>query len=157
VAGFADFPGNLAQGELASDFSAQLIDGSSFTLSQYGDRYLLLFPTVIGCGECIFGINSMALALEPYLELNPDESFQILVMDLYSGDEPLVWEYFAEAYPNPNIIWGVVASDQFAVDYEILTLGAIFLIDPHGNIVFRSEYSLAPYQFEKLFELIIGL
>ena len=155
VASFADFPGNLAQGEFAADFSAQLIDGSLFTLSEYGDSYLLLFPTVVGCGQCVFGINSMALALEPFLELNPDVSFQILVMDLYAGDDPLVWEYFAETYPYPNIIWGVVASDLFVVDYEILGFGTIFLIDPRGSIVFRSENSLPVYQFEKLFELIL--
>jgi len=157
VASMADFPGNLAQGELAPDFSARLIDGSLFTFSEYGERYLLLFPTVVGCGECIFGINSMSLALEPFLELSPGESFQILVMDLYPGGDPLAWEYFAETYPHPNIIWGVVASDLFAVDYEILTLGSIFLINPQGIIIFRSEYSLAPYQFEKLFALILGL
>ncbi|MCH7662548.1 MAG: hypothetical protein IH859_01595 [Chloroflexi bacterium] len=155
VASFAEFPGNLAQGELAADFSARLIDGSLFTLSEYGDRYLLLFPTVVGCGECVFGIHAMALALEPFLEIETDGNFQILVMDLYPGGDPLDWEYFTESYPHPNIIWGVVASDLFAVDYEILTLGSIFLINPQGNIVFRSEYALPPYQFEKLFELIL--
>lgn len=157
VASIADFPGNLAQGELAADFSARLIDGSLFTLSEYGDRYLLLFPTVVGCGECIFGINAIALALEPFLDIETDGIFQVLVMDLYPGGDPSDWEYFAEAYPHPNIIWGVVASDLFAVDYEIFTLGSIFLVDPEGKIVFRSEYSLAPYQFEKLFALILGL
>lgn len=157
VANIAVFPGNLAKGELAADFSARLIDGSLFTLSEYGDRYLLLFPTVVGCGECIFGINAIALALEPFPDIETDGNFQVLVMDLYSGGDPLDWEYFAEAYPHPNILWGVVASDLFAVDYEILTLGSIFLIDPQGKIVFRSEYSLTPYQFEKLFELILEL
>ena len=155
VASIAEFPGNLAQGELAADFSAELIDGSLFTLSEYGDRYLLLFPTVVGCGECVFGINSMSLALEPFLELEVDGDFQILIMDLYPGGDPLDWQYFAEIYTHPNIIWGVVASDLFAIDYEILTLGTIFLIDPQGNIVFRSEYALPPFQFEKLFELIL--
>ncbi|MBW8012182.1 MAG: hypothetical protein FVQ83_13255 [Chloroflexi bacterium] len=151
VNSMAEFPGNLANGEAAPDFRAKLLGGGDFSLSDPRSNYLLVFPTVSGCGDCIFGLRQIEFGLEPF----PDLDLQILVLSIYAGDNIYVWEYFQELIPHPNIQWGVVESASFVVDYEILTLGPILLIDPQGNLVFRSEYPLAAYQFEKMFELTI--
>ncbi|HRN51852.1 MAG TPA: hypothetical protein PLC52_11040 [Anaerolineales bacterium] len=61
---FADFPESESSGEQAKDFSAHLLGGAQFRLSEQGEDYILVLPTVIGCGECMFEIDEIAIANE---------------------------------------------------------------------------------------------
>lgn len=149
VASFADFPGNLADGEMAKNFTAKLLEGEQFSLSEHRGNYILVFPTVVGCGDCIFGINQIKVANEAFQE----SGLTVLIMNLYIDDDPELWRYFADTIDQKNILWGVVTSASFAVDYNILGLGTIFLIDPANQIVFRSENPLPVWKFEELFDL----
>ncbi|KAA3644016.1 MAG: hypothetical protein DWQ07_18040 [Chloroflexi bacterium] len=149
VANLDAFPGNVASGESAPDFTARLASGT-YVLSRDQQGYLLLFPTVVGCGECMFGIREIATVVEA----NPQIDLEVLVMDLYARDDPRIWDFIAERVTPENFLWGVVWSEQFTLDYEILSLGTILLIDPQGNLIFRSENPLAAFHYEKLFELI---
>lgn len=150
VEDFADFEMNIASGEAAADFTAPLLDGSTFRLSDYRGEYVLVFPTVVGCGDCVFGINVITFVNEA----SPNIQLEILIMDLYVGDSPAVWTDFANQINHSNISWGVAGSDAFAVDYEIDTLGTMLLVNPEGKVVFRSKHPITYYQLEALFGLI---
>lgn len=152
VTSFADFPGNLAVGEQAKEFTASLLGGERFSLAEFRDDYLLVFPTVISCSACMFGINQIAIANETYI----DSGLKVLLLDLWGDDDLKNWEYFAGLVDQPNFLWGVVTSESFIVDYNVLGLGTIFLINPAQQIVFRSDQPLAAWQFEELFALTNG-
>lgn len=99
----------------------------------------------------MFGLSQIDWALIPY----PDIDLQVLVLSIYSADDPAIWEYYKGFVTSPNFQWGVVASESFVVDYEVLTLGPVILVDPDGNIVFRIDHPMPAWQFEKLFELLL--
>lgn len=128
------------------------MDGSLFQLSEFEGEYLLVFPTVVGCGDCVFGINVISYVNEDH----PLDNLDILIMDLYVDDDPSVWQYFAAEIDQANISWGVVDSETFLVDYEIDSLGPLLLIGPEGRIVFRSKHPISYFQLDALFGLIEG-
>lgn len=146
---FAEFPGNLATGEAAKDFTVNLLGGGQFSLSDQGENYLLVFPTIISCGDCVFGITQISIANEAFL----DSGLKILILDLWIDDDVSNWDYFADLVNQPNFLWGVVTSESYAIDYNVLGLGTIFLIDPAQQIVFRSDHPLPAWQLEELFTL----
>lgn len=122
VTSFADLPGNEASGEIAKDFSADLVGGGKFSLLEQGEDYILVFPTVIGCSGCLFAINEIAIANEAY----KDSGLKVLILDLWVDDEIDNWQYFADLVDQPNFLWGVVTSESFAADYNILGLGTTY-------------------------------
>ncbi|MCW5886885.1 MAG: hypothetical protein KIT07_02050 [Anaerolineales bacterium] len=97
----------------------------------------------------LFAINEIAIANEAY----KDSGLKVLILDLWVDDEIDNWQYFADLVDQPNFLWGVVTSESFAADYNILGLGTILLIDPAKQIVFRSSESLSAWQLEALFAL----
>ena len=150
VEDYSDLEMNIASGAEAADFSAPLYDGTTFRLSDHRGEYVLVFPTVVGCADCVFGINVITFVNQDF----PVSGLDILIMDLYAFDSPLVWTDFATQLGQPNISWGVVASDTFVIDYEIDTLGTLLLINPEGKIVFRSDHPITYFQLEALYGLI---
>lgn len=78
------------------------------------------------------------------------------MLDLYPENNPGYWEFLAGGFPEPEYIWGVVATDNFVVEYEITTLGTIMLIDPNGDVVYRSEKLIPPDALRQLFEIAIS-
>lgn len=97
----------------------------------------------------MFGLGSINSGLALFPEIN----LQVLVLSINPMDDPSIWENYMDFVENPNFNWGVVSSNSFTFGYEIYTLGPIFLVDPDGIIVFRSNHPLPVWQFEILFEL----
>ncbi|HRN51853.1 MAG TPA: hypothetical protein PLC52_11045 [Anaerolineales bacterium] len=77
----------------------------------------------------------------------------MLILNLWVDDEVDNWQYFANLVDQSNFLWGVVTSEGFAFDYNIVGLGTILLIDPAKQIVFRSAEPLSAQQLEALFAL----
>jgi peroxiredoxin len=149
VAALADLPGNIATGNLAPDFDALTLEGESFNLAAERGSTLLIVPTAMGCAECVANLRGIA-------ETYPDfrgRGLNVLVLDLVSDDDPEIWRRFADYIGEPEITWSVATSPQFAIDYDINTLGTVLLVDPEGYIVFRSEYPLSSDGFRQLLDL----
>ena len=83
LSAFADFPGNLAQGEPAPDFEARVMGGAPFVLSAQ-DGYVLLIPTVVGCADCLFNMQEISTAYPDYRE----SGLAVVLLNLYPDDEP---------------------------------------------------------------------
>ncbi len=150
--GFASFPGNLARNEKAPEFTARLLGGERFALSEWQGGYLLMVPTVVGCGDCLFSMQEIAMARENH----PAPNVQVLLLDVYSDDHPQVWQDYADFFADFEFLWGVVDSPEFVLDYEIESLGPFILISPEGQIVFRSYFPLPRQQIQVLLELTEG-
>lgn len=144
--GFAALPNNIAAGETAVDFPINTIGGKTIALSGLRGNPVLLLPTVPGCGECMLNLNILDAV---YPEFR-GQGIQIILLDLYPDNSPGYWEFLANQFPEADYIWGVAASDSFVIDYDITTLGTILLLDPAGNIVFRSEKLIPRDEFHQL-------
>jgi hypothetical protein len=150
--GFAAIPGNVADGEAAVDFNIHTLSGETIALSDLNSGYVLLLPTIPGCGECLMILNMVDLVYPDYR----GQGVQVILLDLYSENDPGYWEFLANLFHEPEFIWGVVGSANFVVEYEITTLGTIILIDPNGNVVYRSEKLIPTDTFRQLFETTVS-
>lgn len=146
---FAEMRDNLASGDLAPDFEVRAIGNWTFSLSAQRGSYVLVVPTAIGCGECVFTMNQLAAAYPDYR----DKNLQLVLINMYPEDEPKSWDAYVEAYPDLGAVWGVVSSVNFVVDYDIRSLGTILLVDPEGKLVFRSDFPLIEEELRQLFDL----
>ncbi len=149
VADLADLPGNAAAGEAAPDFAAHLVGGETFTLAAQQGTPVLIIPTALGCAECVANLRGLAVVYPDFR----GRGLTVLVLDIVSGDEPEMWQRFADYLNEPDILWGVVASPQFAADYDILSLGTVLLVNAEGRLVFRSENPLTADGFRQLLDL----
>jgi hypothetical protein len=149
VSSFAQIPGNLAKGEPAPDFSARVLGGVTFTLSKQRGSPVLLFPTVVGCSECLATLAELGKVYPTYR----GRGVKIVILDLYPGDAPDVWKEFGDYLPGPETLWSVVNSPEFGVNYRLDRLDTVLLVDRTGKLVFRNEHPLLADDFRQLFDL----
>ncbi len=147
---FATMPDNIATGQAAPDFDVRALENRVFTLSASRGSYVLIFPTVIGCGDCVFTMGQLAAAYSDYQDAN----LKLVLLNIYPEDVPETWGEYVDLYPELNGIWAVINGIDFVVDYEVRSLGTILLIDPDGRLVYRRNYPLGEEEFRQLFSLI---
>lgn len=135
ITSFDQMPGNRATGQLAADFTARLLGGSTFVLSKELGNYLLVLPTSFGCGECTYSLYLLSEKAKPK---DPD-SMNILVLDIYIPNLPEYWQSYADGINQPNYRWAVLDTPTFMEDYDIYGLGTFLVIDPDGRLVFQSD------------------
>ena len=143
---------NLATGLPAPDLDIRALGNWTFNLSEQRGSYVLLYPTVVGCGDCVFTLAQLAAA---YSEVGA-EDLTVVIIDIFAGDIPEIWLEFVDQYSDMEFIWGVVNSTDFVIDYEIRSLGTILVVDPEGRLVYRRNYPLAEDEFRQLFDLLMG-
>ncbi len=147
---FAAMPDNIATGQAAPDFDVRALENRIFTLSASRGSYVLVFPTVIGCGDCVFTMGQLAAAYADYRGAN----LKLVLLNIYPEDVPETWGEYIDLYPDLDAIWAVVDGIDFVVDYKVRSLGTILLIDPDGRLVYRRNYPLGEEEFRQLFSLI---
>ncbi|MCI0550206.1 MAG: hypothetical protein L0287_04565 [Anaerolineae bacterium] len=148
ITSFAEIPGNQATGQPAADFTARLLGGGTFVLSEERGKYWLVLPTALGCGDCMYSLYLLDQA-QPQ---NP-ASLNILVLNVYQPDLPEYWLSLAEAIDQPNYFWAALDTPTFLEDYAIYGLGTFLVIDPNGKLVFQSDSPPPPEYIAHLFEL----
>lgn len=146
--GFADIPGNVARGEDAPAFRAELMDRGPVTNVDWQGSYLLLIPSVAGCGECMVNLFELTEVYPDYKDTN----LQVAFLSIYPADQPDVWRPLAANFPDLPIQWGTV-DPNFVTDYNIQGLGSVLLFDPQGRLVFRSDNALQAAGFKQLLAL----
>lgn len=147
---FATMPENVATGQSAPDFSARALGQRTFELSAARGSYVLIYPTVIGCGDCVFTMSQLAAAYPDHAGAN----LEVVLLNLYPEDVPESWSGFVELYPELGAVWAVVDSIDFVVDYEVRSLGTMLLVDPEGRLVYRRNFPLVEDEFRELFALV---
>lgn len=150
-ADYAAIAGNVATGQPASDFSARLLGGATFALSERRGSVVVVVPTVVGCGDCIATMKALAQAYPDYR----GRGIQVLFLNLYPDDNAEAWRDYVDLIGEPEFLWGVVNSVDFVVQYQIDTAGTILLVDRNGNLVFRNPNPISADDFRRLFALAI--
>ena len=139
---------NLNIDDVAPDFSAPLLSGDTFTLSQKETDYLLLDFWATWCGPCLGDLPELKKIHEQYAS----DRFQILGISLdyqladltnYLEEKPLKW---------PQTYQEKVWDDTITNDYSILNIPMNYLIGPEGTIVAK-DLSMEELR-EKLEELL---
>jgi hypothetical protein len=149
VADFTALPGNLAAGEPALDFTARVLGSGTFRLSELRGSFVLLIPTVVGCGDCILTLQEIAKVYPDYR----GRGLKVLMLNLYPDDVPESWQEYVGLVGEPEFLWGVVDSIDFVIQYNITNPGTLLLVDREGKLVFRSASPILADDFRKLFEL----
>lgn len=145
---FSGIPDNEATGESAPDFTARLLGGEEFRLSSQRGASVFLFPTAIGCSDCLFALQEIASV---YPEFR-GRGLRVVILNLYPEDTPEAWRPYVDYLGEAELLWGVAGSTDFVVDYGIRSLGTSLLIDPEGRLVFRRSYPLFADELRQLFD-----
>lgn len=130
----------LDAGSEASNFTAELIDGSSFTLSDLRGKYVLIDFWGSWCGPCH---RENPKLVETYNRFKSQkfrsaEGFEVVSIALEKTDSS--WKKTADRY-GFNWKYQIVEKAQFvmlsqlAKKYGVTDIPAKFLIDPQGKII----------------------
>lgn len=122
------------QGKKALDFSAQLQDGSDFSLSDLKGKYVLLDFWGSWCPPCRKDNPNLVSLYNKY----NSRGFEVVSVALEKNEK--TW---SKAIQKDGLIWPyhilktsrLVATDPLALKYQVKDLPSKFLIDPQGQII----------------------
>lgn len=133
-------PPSFKNGATAPDFSAQLTDGSDFSLSDLRGNYVLLDFWGSWCGPCIREIPDIKNMYDTYhgKQFKDGKNFHIVSIALEKSDKytkriiadrALNWDHHI-IDSNP-----IIMLSSFAQLYDVKDLPSKFLINPEGDII----------------------
>lgn len=129
-----------SDGDQAPEISAELIDGSPYSLSDSRGHYILLDFWGSWCGPCLRESPELVALSKKYAGASFDNGSKLHIVTVAlekNGDQ---WKRAAERI---GFDWKrqivhhhrIVMASPIANDYGVTDLPAKFLIDPDGNIV----------------------
>lgn len=127
-------------GSVASDFTAELIDGSSFTLSDLRGKYVLIDFWGSWCGPCHRENPKLVDTYHKFKDqkFESADGFEVVSIALEKTDNN--WKKAADRY---GFSWKyqIVQNAKFvmlsklAQQYNVSDIPSKFLIDPKGEII----------------------
>ncbi|MBT8219126.1 MAG: TlpA family protein disulfide reductase [Bacteroidia bacterium] len=137
--GISVFTG-ASTGDAAPDFTAELVNGEMYSLSDSRGHYIILDFWASWCGPCLRD-NPKLVALESkYSDKTFDNGSELHVVSVALEKRGEAWKRAAERM---GFNWErqivqkhkIVMASPIANDYGVTDIPAKFLIDPGGNIV----------------------
>jgi len=130
----------VGKGEEAPDFTAELIDGSAYTLSDSRGHYVLLDFWGSWCGPCLRESPQLVAISNKYKDTKFDTTSELHIVTVALEKKGEAWKRAAERF---GFDWTrqivhhhkVVMASPLANDYGVLDLPSKFLIGPDGNII----------------------
>jgi peroxiredoxin len=133
----------------APDFTLPLLSGTSFHLASQQGHVVVLFFMATGCAGCGPGSHDLAQALQS-AKIRGAEA---LAINLNTGDRPADLQAFVQSVGIPAsapVQWGIDTTGAIARAYNVQTLETTVVIDPHGQIAYRSDGSIPPEQLAQI-------
>lgn len=132
-----------ADSKAAPDFTARLLDGGTFTLSQERGRPVLILFTASWCAPCIPEVNKMAQLQEEF----GGRGLRQLVLSIDAGDAVSDFDGLRQRTRGGRLIWGLDNDQRALRAYQIRATDTKVLVDPLGRIVFTN---IGPTEYETL-------
>jgi peroxiredoxin len=133
----------------APDFTLPLLSGTTFHLAAKLGHPVVLYFMSPTCATCAQGSRNLAQAS---LSVKT-QGAEVLAIDVNAGDHPADLEAFVQSDGIPAsapMQWGVDTNDAIASAYHVQALETTVVIDPHGQIAYRSDGSVPPEQLAQI-------
>lgn len=134
----------------APDFTARLLEGGTFTLSEQRGKPVLILFTASWCSSCIPEVNKMAQLQE---EFGP-RGLRQLVLSVDPGDTEADFAGLRQRTRGANLLWALDPGQKATLAYQVKATDTKVLIDPEGREVFRA---VGPTPLELLRQHIAAL
>ncbi len=133
----------------APDFTVPLLSGTTFHLASQQGHVVVLFFMATGCAGCEPGSHDLAQALQSAKV----RAAQALAIDVNGSDRPANLQAFVQSLGIPAsapVQWGIDTTGAIASAYGVQALETTVVIDPHGQIAYRSDGSVPPEQLAQI-------
>jgi peroxiredoxin len=133
----------------APDFTLPLLSGTTFHLAVQQGHVVVLFFMATGCAGCEPGSSDLAQALQSAKV----RGAQALAIDVNGTDRPTDLQAFVQSLGIPAsapVQWGIDTTGAIASAYNVQALETTVVIDPHGQIAYRSDGSVPPEQLAQI-------
>ncbi len=133
----------------APDFTLATLRGGSFRLASQQGHVVVLFFMATGCAGCEPGSHDLAQALQSA----KIQGAEALAIDLNTGDRFADLEAFIQSAGIPAtapVQWGIDTTGAIASAYNVQILETTVVIDPHGQIAYRSDGAVPPEQLAQI-------
>jgi peroxiredoxin len=137
----------------APDFTLTTLGGGTFHLARELGHVVVLYFIATGCADCGPGSQDLAQTL---LSAKV-RGVEALAIDLNTGDSPADLQAFIQSAGIPAsapVQWGIDTTGAIATAYNVQALETTVVIDPHGQIAYRSDSSVPP---ERLAQIVRNL
>ena len=126
--------GSLANEGAAPDFTARLLGGGEFTLSQQQGKPVLVLFTASWCFDCIPEVDKLARLHEQF----GPRGLQSLALSVDPGDAEADFGALRQHTTGQNLLWGLDPGQKTTLAYKVRATDTKVLIDGRAQIVFRS-------------------
>ena len=133
----------------APDFTLAMLGGGAFHLASQQGHVVVLYFMATGCAGCEPGSSALAHTLQS-AKIRGAEA---LAIDLNTGDQPADLQAFVQSAGIPAsapIQWGIDTTGTIASAYNVQTLETTVVIDPHGQVAYRSDGAVPPEQLVQI-------
>src|SRR6266446_5337241 len=134
----------LSRASSAPDFTLTTLGGGTFHLASQQGHVVVLYFMATGCADCEPGSHDLAQTL---LSAKVRGALA-LAIDLNTGDRPADLQAFVQSAGIPAsapVQWGI-DTGAIASAYNVQALETTVVIDPHGQVAYRSDGSVPSEQ-----------
>jgi peroxiredoxin len=124
-------PKQLDAGTIAPDFSARMLDGRTWRLSDQRGKTVLLYFWAMWCGPCVEGTPELQRLESELRSINPD--FEMLSLSMDDIDTRVRLHVEKHGLTWPQAVIG--RTGPIVEEYRIIGAPTLFLIGPDGTLV----------------------
>ncbi len=120
----------LNVGNLAPDFSLEDINGNSFSLDDYQDRFVVLDFMATWCTPCKIEMDELKMIYEKYGE----DNVVIISIDVDPTEKNKTIRDFKQEFGDD---WIFASGPRVGVEYEVSGIPTLYILSTGGEIVFK--------------------
>jgi peroxiredoxin len=133
----------------APDFTLTTLRGGIFHLASQQGHVVVLYFMATGCSDCEPGSHTLGQAMQSA----KTRGAEALAIDVNPGDRPADLQAFVQGVGIPAsapVRWGIDTTSAIASAYNVQTLETTVVVDPHGQIAYRSDGVVAAEQLVQI-------
>ncbi|MHA1289741.1 MAG: TlpA family protein disulfide reductase [Candidatus Thorarchaeota archaeon] len=124
--------GGVDVGHKATDFTVPGVNGSSFTLSDYLGKVVIIDFLATTCVPCQNQLDELDLVAPLY------DDVVIVSIEI---DSSLSWSDFVNYANYKNVTWFMGHDSSIGQKYKVSYIPTIIIVDKEGTIIFRELYT----------------